>query len=230
MYTLSPMKRTIFNLIILDESGSMSPVTGETIMGCNETLSAVRAMEKKNGASERNLVSIYAFQSGAVPSRYIVKNKPIDSVKDITSEDYSPSGCTPMLDAIGMTLVDLRAVASTHEDSIGIVTIITDGYENSSREYTWSNVRDIIRQLKDLGWTINFIGANIDVDKVADNLEIDNRMKFDNDSEGTKSMFSRFASFSAIAAERRIIEEACQMSDEERIEKRKIRGRSFFNR
>ena len=73
-------KTTVFNLIILDESGSMDSLTNATISGCNETLSVIRAAQQQVGDRQRHLVSIYAFQSGAVPSRYIIKNAPIANV------------------------------------------------------------------------------------------------------------------------------------------------------
>lgn len=160
-------KTTVFNLVILDESGSMSSLKKMTIDGCNETLNVVRKLQKENADTQRCLVSIYAFQGdGSLPSRYICKNVPADKVNDVTPADYQPEGMTPLLDAVGSTLVDLKAIASTHEDATASVTIITDGYENASKEYTYHDVSKLISQLKELGWNFNFIGANIDVDKV----------------------------------------------------------------
>ncbi|MBD5328420.1 MAG: hypothetical protein HDS03_00790 [Bacteroides sp.] len=189
------MKSTIFNLIILDESGSMMKMIKQTIGGCNETLNTIRTAAEKHADSMRHLVSIYAFQSrGPVESRYLVKNANPQDVKDITINDYQPSGLTPLLDAVGSTLTELKMIASTHEDATGIVTIMTDGFENASRQYSWKQVAQLISQLREMGWTINLIGANIDVDKMASQLNINhmNAMSYTQSDAGTRAMWNRF--------------------------------------
>ncbi len=186
------MKSQIFNLIILDESGSMDCVTRQTISGCNETINTILSVQKKFAETQEHFVSIFAFQSGGNrPSRYIVKNVPADQVKHITNEDYAPCGCTPLYDAIGSTLADLKATTKASEDAIGSVTIITDGYENSSNHYTLEKVAKMIDALKELGWNFNFIGANIDVTEVSMSLNIDNAMAFEQDEAGTAEMFAK---------------------------------------
>ncbi len=225
-------KTTVFNLIILDESGSMSDLTKQTVDGCNETLNVVRSLEQQHGDTQRNLVSIYLFQSGTeIPSRYVYKNQPIAKVNNMTTDTYRPWGCTPLLDAVGSTIVDLRAVASTHEDSTGTITIITDGMENSSREYTYEMVAKLISEMKEMGWTINFIGANIDVDAVASKMNINNAMAFDADSEGTKKMWSDFSRNMHYHEEARIKAERemeCCDSPEERRKLRIVHSQNFF--
>lgn len=224
-------KTTCFNLIILDESGSMSHLTPHTVSGCNETLNAIRSLQKKYDDSQRQLVSIYVFQSGnsELPSRYLCKNTPVQDVKDITDKDYRPWGCTPLLDAVGSTLVDLRAVASTHEDAVASVTIITDGMENSSTEYSWEQVASLISQLKELGWNFNFIGANIDVDKVSRKMNIDNKMAFQASAKGTSAMMDTLACDLAAFHEDRVAHEK-DMSFSEKIAYRKKRASSFFRK
>ena len=224
-------KTTVFNLIILDESGSMSGVTQQTVSGCNETLNVIRSLQDKHGDTQRNLVSIYLFQSDAnIPSRYLVKNVPIAEVKDVTTEQYRPNGLTPLLDAVGSTLVDLRAVASTHEDSTGMVTIITDGMENSSTHYNWAQVSSLIKELKEKGWTINLIGANIDVEEMGRKMEIDNTLAFKADQEGTKKMWDEFGDSVFYGFNARVeFERSCE-APEDRIEARKKASAGFFNR
>lgn len=225
----SDVKTTVFNLIILDESGSMYDLKKATISGCNETLNVIRAAQKQAGDHQRHLVSIYAFQSGSVPSRYLIKNAPVADVSNLTERDYEPCGCTPLYDAVGMTLSDLEAVAATHEDATAVVTIITDGYENSSTEYTGPKVAKMIEALKEKGWTFNFIGANIDVEKVSATLKIDNTMSWNSDEEGTKEMYSKFrSSYTTHMAE--MVNEDAAIPLATRIEERKKRSRRFFSK
>lgn len=223
------IKTTVFNLIILDESGSMLPLKEATISGCNETIDIIRAAQQQAGDSQRHLVSIYAFQNGgSIDSRYLIKNTNVADVNNITDNDYHPYGWTPLYDAVGMTLTDLEAIAATHEDATGVVTIITDGYENSSREYDSTKVAKIILDLKEKGWTFNFIGANVDVEKISRSLNIDNSLSWQNNESGTKAMFNKFqASYSKRM--QKMADMAPCASVEERIAWRKKTSNEFFD-
>lgn len=226
------VKTTVFNLIILDESGSMCGARSATISGCNECLNVARALQKENPDTQRCLVSIYAFQSGRVPSRYLFKNESADKVKDITSKDYKPEGCTPLLDAVGMTLSDLKAVSSTHEDATGIITIITDGYENSSSEYTWDAVSRLISEFKEMGWAVNLIGANIDVEEMATRMNIEkaNSRAFSNDERGTRAMFDEFSDAQLKYSSSRVESERAARLPEEKMKIRKNLSRHFWDK
>lgn len=185
------MKTRIYNLIILDESGSMAGAWNATISGCNETINIIKSSAEKFADTQEQLMSIYAFQSGGTPSRYLVKNVPAAAAEHITKSDYKPWGGTPLLDAVGSTLIDLKATVEAHENAVGSVTIITDGAENSSTDYTWQQVANLINRLKEQGWSFNFIGANIDVAATAKKMSIDNHMEFQNTNEGTRQMFAK---------------------------------------
>lgn len=225
------MKTTVFNLIILDESGSMSGVTQQTISGCNETTNVAKSSAEQNADVLRSLTSIYAFQNGGpVKSRYILKNEDSTKVRHITGDDYQPYGNTPLLDAVGSTLTELKTVAATHEDATGVITIITDGFENSSTRYSWKDVADLISQFKEMGWTVNLIGANIDVVEMAKRMNIDSHMEFATTPEGTKNMFAGYSAC-AMANMDVYAEEARSCNDvEERIDSRRKRSSRFFGK
>lgn len=186
------MKATFFNLIILDESGSMSHLVSSTISGCNETINSIKSIQEKNADSQEHYVSIYCFQSDSeVPSRYLCENIPAVDAKHISGADYRPYGCTPLYDAIGFTLKDLEKQTSKTEGALASVTIITDGYENSSRHFTGAQIVKLIDRLKELGWNFNFIGANIDAASIAERFHIDNSMQFEANEEDTNRMWDR---------------------------------------
>ena len=178
----------VYHLIVLDESGSMQCVTHQTITGCNETIQSIRAMQKANQDTQRHFVSIYLFDSQH--SRYIIQNKIIDEVREITPKDYCPNACTPLFDALGSTLTDMQRLMN-QDNTLGYVTIITDGYENASREYTLNGVRILINALKEKNVIFSFIGANIDAEEYAKSLNIDNVMQFIQDEEGMKQMWAK---------------------------------------
>ncbi len=223
------MKTTVFNLIILDESGSMQDVADQTISGCNETINVAKTNAEKNADTLRSLMSVYAFQSnGSNPSRYIMKNENAATARQITKKDYKPWGATPLLDAVGSTLTELKAVSATHEDATGVITIITDGYENASSQYTWNDVHALISQFKEMGWTVNLIGANIDVDVMAQRMNIDNKMAFHATQSGTKMMWNKFRDNVSARLDEYAMES--EMPDmEERMNHRKGRLGNFFD-
>lgn len=225
------MKTTVFNLIVLDESGSMRSLTEQTISGCNETINVAKSQAEKNADVFRSLMSVYAFQDGGpVKSRYIMKNENATEARHISAEDYRPWGNTPLLDAVGSTLTELKTVAATHEDATGVITIITDGMENSSTQYSFKEVSALISQFKEMGWTVNLIGANIDVEAMGKRMNIDNRMSFKATNEGVKDMWDEYslrtgASMASYAQEARNIADI-----HERMENRKKRAGKFFGK
>lgn len=169
----------------------MDCIRKQTIMGCNEVLNTIKVAHNEHAETQSHFVSIYAFQSDGAPSRYLIQNESPDKVKHITENDYQPCGCTPLYDAIGVTVNSLRELVRTHEHAIGSITIITDGMENSSKEYSHKQIADMIKQLKESGWNFNFIGANIDVEKVSRSINIDNALEFEQSCEGTRAMFTK---------------------------------------
>ena len=225
------IRTKVFNLIILDESGSMDCVWAQTISNCNETLQTIFSAQKEFYATQDHFISIYTFQdAGPLKSRYLLRNRPIAEARMLTAKDYRPNGCTPLYDAVGETLTDLEAVAETHDDAVASVTIITDGEENSSRHYSGSDVAKIISRLKEKGWNFNIIGANIDVESLAKDLHIDNTLKWEQTQEGTSSMGKKLNESQRSYYRAMAEEEQMPMSMEEKISRRKMRNKHFFDK
>jgi len=166
-------------VFILDMSGSMSNLAKDTIGGYNSLLNKQKELGKDNPDLKANVTTVL------FDDRYIVihDRENIDSVTEITEKEYCPCGMTAMLDAIGKTVASVgqKLAATPEEDRPGLVsvTIITDGYENASKEYTWDRVRSMIKEQQEkYSWIFTFIGANIDVEKTSYDLGIDSRMAF----------------------------------------------------
>ena len=179
------MTSATYNLIILDESGSMSGVRMQTITGCNETLNSIRNTAKEH-PEIKQYVSIFCFDTSN--SRYVFQDVPVEKTRDLTTADYCPNACTPLYDAIGYTVTQLDKLL-VNTESVGLVTIITDGYENASRRWKHQMVIELIESLKRKGWVFTFIGANIDVERTATGLGIDSYMEFDQTEDGMAEMF-----------------------------------------
>ena len=180
-------KAKIYNVIILDKSGSMSSIRRQAIDGVNETLAAIRSSQLRDPEQD-NYVSLVAFCGCEMKNIYDAT--PIGDVKDITSEQYVPCCMTPLYDAVGMTVTKMQKTVSDERAAVS-VTIITDGYENASQEYSGAAVKALIEACKQAGWLFAYIGADHDVEMVAARLSITNNMKFDKTDAGTKAMFKK---------------------------------------
>ena len=181
-----PTKR-VFNLIIVDESGSMSIIRRQAFSGINETLQTVRNMQEQFPGQEQR-VTLVTFDSFNTAWHY--DNTPARQTKDLAWTDYSPSGGTPLYDAMGMAISKLNAQTSDADNVL--VTVITDGEENSSKEWTLKMVRTMIEKLKQHNWTFTLIGTdNLDVEGMAHSMSIDEHLQFTEDAESTRRMFLR---------------------------------------
>jgi hypothetical protein len=71
------------------------------------------------------------------------------------------------------------------------VTVFTDGAENDSKEFTGKAIKKLVKDLKSQNWTFTYIGTDHDVEKMAENLSIQNTMSFTNSNEGINEMFEK---------------------------------------
>ena len=180
------MKR-VFNLLVVDESGSMSIIERQALVGINETLTTILKMQKTHKNLEQR-VTLITFDS--THKRLFYDNVPAQKANPLKAKDYNPCGATPLYDAIGMGIAKINAQA-TEQDSV-LVTIITDGEENSSEEYTLKMIKNLIEKLKKQNWTFTFIGTDdLDVESIAFDMGIDNHLQFSEDEAGTRDMFVR---------------------------------------
>lgn len=180
------MKQRVFNLIILDESGSMNSIEKQAINGVNETVQTIRAAQKKHPEQE-HLVSLVSFNSGAVKTIY--DKVEAERVEELSDKQYIPDCCTPLYDAMGNAINALRK--SVADDDAVLVTIITDGYENASSEYNGPAIKKLVETMKSKGWTFIYIGANQNVEAVASTISITNTLCFAANEEGTSAMFAQ---------------------------------------
>lgn len=202
----------IYNVIILDESGSMTAIYDQALSGINEVLSGIRKNQEEF-PDQQHYVSIVTFEGNGIAGIKTRRDRlPIGKVGDFMQKDYRPGGCTPLYDAMGKTLNELEGQISANDRVMA--TIITDGYENASEEYSGKAVKALVSRLREKGWTFAYIGANQDAVEVARDLNIDNALNFDATAEGVCKMSVRFRKagrkFAAMSA---CLEEPMAMKD-----------------
>lgn len=180
-------KLKIYHLILLDESGSMWSFREQTVSGCNSALQTIRLMQREN-PDQQHYVSLFFFSRGH--NGYYVRNVMVNRVMDVSLKDYNPNSATPLYDAMGYTLTGMLTQLEP-ANTLGYVTIITDGYENASREYDLGMVRELIDRLKAKDVIFSLVGANINAYQYAQSFDISNAMQFEQTDEGVDSMWER---------------------------------------
>jgi len=151
---------------ILDESGSMGSCRHSTIDGFNEYINGLRG--DKNG--NRYKVSLTKFEGGNIVNVYNDVN--LKYVQDLTNADYLPCGGTNLNDAIGFTMTGMKKKAPKRKHNT-LIIIMTDGYENMSKEWTPDAISTLVKEQEKDGWTVTFLGANIDTQQVSRTYSID---------------------------------------------------------
>ena len=193
------MKQKIYNLIVLDASGSMYSIRNEAIAGVVETVQTIRTAQADN-ADQEQLFSLVVFNGARIATVY--DRMPISKVPDFNEKDYQTTDNTPLYDAMGDAITNLQRYIDENDNAL--VTIITDGYENASVEWNHQRITQLVDDLKKKNWLFTYIGANQDALAVARDMGIDHSMNFAACPEGTKAMFrkeklSRNALYSKLA-------------------------------
>lgn len=188
---LDSQKAHIYNLIIVDESGSMSGLEKVTVDGINETISTIKKAQEDFADNQQHFLTLVTFdtRSGVPPVRVHLDAVPIDDIDGF--HDYCPHGGTPLFDAMGETLTSLHERIKDDENATGVVTVITDGMENASHKWTGEALRQLIERLKEEGWTFSYMGSCHDVLSVTMQLSIDHVLEFDHDAVGASNTWRR---------------------------------------
>ena len=178
------MKKTqVFNVIILDRSGSMERIRQAAVEGFNETLAGIKKAQENFADTQDHFVSLITFCS--CNTRAVFDKTPAADARPLAPNDFQPCCTTPLYDAMGFTLTSMRRHIKAQDDAVAVVTIITDGLENASREYSGKDIKELVERLRGEGWTFTYMGANQNAVEVASELSIRNSRNFAYDHAGT---------------------------------------------
>ena len=185
-------KTQVFNVIILDRSGSMECIRQAAVDGFNETLAGIKKAQKKFADTQNHFVSLVTFCS--CETNYVYDKAPVAEAKPLNIEDFQPCCTTPLYDAMGITLTGIHKYVQGMTDAMVVVTIITDGMENASCEYNGKTIKELVERLRGEGWTFTYMGANQDSAEVAMSMSIRNARNFDYSNEGTRASMQKDSS------------------------------------
>lgn len=149
------MKKQTELVFVLDRSGSMEGLEKDTIGGFNSTL------EKQKKEQGEAFVTTVLFDH---KYELLYQSEDIQDVQPLTEKEYYVRGMTALLDAIGMTISKISERQKSLESKRDVLFVImTDGMENSSKEYNIQQIKQSIEQKRaEKEWQFLFLGANID--------------------------------------------------------------------
>lgn len=177
--------------MLLDRSGSMESIKTDIIGGFNNFIS-----EQKKEQGELT-VTLAQFDSES----YDLLNdfSPIDKVTRLDEKNFQPRASTPLNDSLAKLIIDTGNKLATMEESNRpekvIVIVMTDGYENASKEQTKHSIKAMIeRQEKDYSWKFVYLGANQDSFAEGNSRGIASTMNFAASKAGTTAMYASLSS------------------------------------
>jgi len=178
------MKKDLTEIVIvLDESGSMSSCKSDTIGGFNEFLST---QKKIKGEANVTLVKFSDYY------KVVNDGTALEHVSPLNESNYTPSYSTALLDAVGRTINSVgNRLSSLPEDQRPekvIFAVITDGYENASKEFKREKIFEMVTHQKTkYNWEFLFLGADIDAwgkeIGITSNVNVDKNAMFSNMSK-----------------------------------------------
>lgn len=151
-------------VMVLDESSSMGNIREQAIAHFNEQIDDLRTKSAEHDID----VSLLTFSHDVHIQR---KFAPIADVEKLTTAEYKPMGSTALYDAIGYGIGLVSQKIDLNDENTGVLfLIITDGHENTSREFTQASLKKSMDDYKTKGWTFTFMAANNDPMELAQNF------------------------------------------------------------
>lgn len=175
-------------LVIVDRSGSMSSIKSDAEGGLNTLIASQAEVE---GHCTVKLVQFDDVYDVVWPST---------DVRDQPRYTLVPRGSTALLDAMGRAITDfgkeLAGMPESRRPGKVLVVVVTDGFENASREWSWTTVNKLVTEQKEkYAWEFTFIGANQDAVLTGHRLGIerDKSITFTASAAGTSNVYSSLA-------------------------------------
>jgi len=176
--------------VVLDRSGSMARIADDVVGGFNTFLDEQR---KQEGEGRVTLVQF----DGQDPFEVLIDGEGLDTVPDLDPARYIPRGNTPLYDAVGRMIARLDAEILERADAgkpieDQVVVIVTDGYENASREFSGKAIFDLIEARRSLAWAFVFLGADEGTFEEGERMGVSqaNTAQWAATGEGTAAMFA----------------------------------------
>ncbi len=172
-------------VLVVDNSGSMASI-------CNDMNGGLKTyLESQKSGNGECTVTYYKFSG---KTERVFENVPVANVGDVS---IKPSGGTALLDAVGTAINEvgnrLSKTPEKQRPELIIFQIITDGEENSSKEFSKAKIRDMVKHQEDkYNWQFLFLGTNFDAFQEGQNYGFQGgkSMSYGHDGQAINATFS----------------------------------------
>lgn len=164
-------KKTYYHLI-LDHSGSMSNCWVPTTQAFSNQMVKINQLAK-DFPEQEFMVSICVFNEDV---KFPSWPERAGSGKLPSIETITPNGSTALFDAIGESIKKIQSIAGNeikNDEASVVMVILTDGYENASRNYSSNTVKSLMDELKSTEkWNFAFVGADFDITAATKDMNV----------------------------------------------------------
>lgn len=160
----SPQERTVHHLLMLDASGSMKRLMFHALDTANEIIQTARNAAYEYAEKQEHRFTLVTFNTSCVT--YVYKDADTLTIDDLAPSQYIPNGGTPLYDTIGQVLT-LWEMKVSDNDKV-LVSLITEGHDTASREYTSLEITQMLARLRLKGWTIDSLRFCQDIMGICD--------------------------------------------------------------
>lgn len=184
-------QKTTLIAFLLDETGSMNLVKNQTIDGFNKYVDTLKKAETPM------LMTLTKFNS--LKNEVVYSALSVKEVLHLNNETYLPDAATPLYDAVGTTIASVdKELAHKRFNKKAVpnvlCVIMTDGEENSSREYSREQIFKLVKDHEEQGWTFIFLGANQDAWETGASMGLSGGNILSYAVADTASVFNKLAS------------------------------------
>lgn len=181
-------------VIVQDRSGSMIAIAEDMVGGF---MNFIKEQKKIDAPC---VVSLYQFDD---KFDVVYEGVPLEEINNLELE---PRGMTALLDGVGKSIALVKErhkkLAKSKKPEQVVFVVITDGYENYSKEYTREQIKSLVTQqegecthcghVNPEGWQFVFLGANIDSFGEAGNVgfKVNKTANWNYSATGTRAVYS----------------------------------------
>jgi hypothetical protein len=165
-------KQVVIYQLVLDQSGSMDSVAADTISGFNEQVQRIKEMNEFYSSQDIR-VNLCLFNHNI---KHFLFNCPPGEINELSHRSYRPDGMTALYDAVGDSIRKVKKLIKTLSEEAQVkvfFVIITDGHENSSRNYNFEKISSQIAKLeRKKTWEFSYLGSTLDAVEIAESMNI----------------------------------------------------------
>jgi len=143
----------------IDESGSIQGLVQPLVAAYNKNVDSIRDSVLAEG-QEASMTAL-AFGHRTLKHRVLYVGHQVQTVEELKNSDIKPGGMTPLFDSVYRAIKKLEELDDGKEDTTFVISAITDGHENSSRDPgVAACIREMQKKVETDRWTFNFLVPN----------------------------------------------------------------------